>query len=251
MNYFWSHYRKDKFFLLNYFFIHALALTGAISLFYIYNIGLVVNFDSYPFFLLPLAFIFGIKVPTLMHNCVHDNLKRFNFIIGELTSFFVLMGFGIISINHTFHHAFSDSDMDPHSPQGKSFLQFFFTALISGADIIEKKFLEFHGNNERNQLYFKAIYFLHYLGIALRIALWYQILGNELFIYFYVPAFISYLFAFAHINYITHGQGKDGEAVILNKDSNLWYKVINLLGDGVYYHKNHHIKPGAYNPKYI
>ena len=251
MKYFWAHYRKDKFFLLNYFFLHAIGLLTAIGLFQELDLGFDLNFSNFPFSLLPLAFVFGIKIPTLMHNCVHENLRGFNLIVGELTSFFVLMGFGIISINHTFHHAFSDSDMDPHSPEGKNFLQFFFTALISGAEIIEEKFFEFHGRNQKNFLYFKAIYFLHYLGITLRVILWYQILGKELFIYFYVPAFISYLFAFAHINYITHRHNENGEAEILNKNSNLWYKLVNFLGDGVYYHKNHHIKPGAYNPKYI
>lgn len=251
MKYFWAHYRKNKFFLLNYFFTHTVSLVGMISLFVYFDLGLDANFGHIPWYLLPFAFAFGVKVPTIMHNCMHENLPKFNFIIGELTSFFVLMGFGIVSINHTFHHAFSDSEMDPHSPEGKSFFKFFLTALLSGAEIIEKKFLEFHGNNERNKLYFKAIYFLHYLGIILRITLWYFLLGEELFFYFYIPAFFSYLFAFAHVNFITHRQDDNGNAVILNKDSNLWYRLINMLGDGVYYHKNHHINPGAYNPKYI
>jgi stearoyl-CoA desaturase (delta-9 desaturase) len=139
--------------------------------------------------------------------------------------------------------------MDPHSPKDKSFAQFFFTALLSGAHIIEKKFLEFHGDNEKNKFYFKLIYFLHYLGIGLRLVLWYAILGPALFIYFYIPAFIIYLFAFAHVNYITHAQSENGESIIVNKNSNLWYKLINFVGDGIYFHKNHHLAPNLYNPK--
>ena len=251
MKYFWRRFKKDRFFLFEYFVLQTFVV-GILSTALLYwNLtpDLVLN-PVHFLYIIPFAFWFGVKIPTIMHNCTHNNLGGLNFVIGELTSFFILMSFGIVSINHTFHHAFSDSELDPHSPEGKSFLQFFFTALISGAGIIQNKFLEFHGNKFVNRRLFDGVYILHYMGIALKMFLWYLILGDALFMGFYLPAFFTYLFCFAHVNYITHSFSESGEAIILNKNSNIWYKLINLIGDGIYFHKNHHENPGLYNPRF-
>ena len=40
--------------------------------------------------IIPLAFLLGIKLPTMMHNAVHGNFKRYNYLIGELTSQVIL-----------------------------------------------------------------------------------------------------------------------------------------------------------------
>jgi len=210
-----------------------------------------IHFDHLPLYLLIPALFIGIKLPTMMHNCFHENFAKFNYVIGELTSFFVLMGFGIMCINHTLHHAHADTDSDPHSPHGKSFLTFFLTAIFSGSHIIENRYLDIHGRTLLTKSLFKLNIFLHYLGVPLRILTWFLILGPELFAYLYVPSFFIYLFAFSHVNYITHTKNEAGEYEIINLDSNLWYKLVNLIGDGVYFHKNHHQYPKLYNPKYL
>lgn len=249
MSYFWSNFRTNPFFLLRYFLVQTFAALGIIFLVNKFSLGLDVHFDSIPYYLLPVALLIGIKVPTMMHNCFHKNFKKFNFIIGELTSFFVLMGFGIMCVNHTFHHSFADTDSDPHRPEGKSFFIFFLTAIFGGIKIIEKRHLEFHGKTLKNQITFKVNIFLHLAGVPLKALTWYYLLGQELFLYLYIPSFIFYLFSFAHVNYVTHETNQKGESIILNKNSNAWYQFVNLVGDGVYFHKNHHHNPSLYNPK--
>lgn len=250
----WTKFRNDPLYLTKYFGTHTfILLLGCILGFIFYNHDSHLNFQAAHFLLLPLAVFFGIKIPTLMHNCVHGNLKSplLNFLIGELTCFFVLMGMGIITINHTLHHAYSDSDLDPHNPSGKSFFQFFYSSLFTGVQIIENKFYEFHSKSKKNILLFKMSICMHYFDIFLRLILWYLILGPTLFVAFFIPAFISYVFVFAHVNYKTHFQNELGEIEIVNLDNNLYYKIVNMIGSGVYYHKNHHTNPKCYNPKYL
>lgn len=249
----WAKFRTDAAFLPKYLGVHILVLLAGcfFSLSFIHHSSSL-HLNLKYLFLLPIAFVFGIQVPTLMHNCVHGNLKskNLNFIIGELACFFVLMGMGIISINHTLHHVHSDSHLDPHNPADKSFFQFFFTSLISGVEIIQNNYYKFHGKNTVTTIRFKLCIFMHYLGIFLRLGLWFLILGPTLFVAFFIPAFISYVFSFAHVNYITHVLDEKGEAQIINVDSNYYYNFINFIGSGVYYHKNHHLNPNCFNPKY-
>jgi hypothetical protein len=58
------------------------------------------------------------------------------------------------------------------------------------------------------------------------------------------------IFVFAHINYATHVQSRDGDFEIINLDSNFYYRFINVVSFGGYFHKNHHLKPYAFNPKF-
>lgn len=251
MRYFWTQNKKNKYFLTLYFAIHSGLLVLCCLLIKQFQLTPTIQFDHIPIYLLIPALIIGIKLPTMMHNCFHENFSKFNYVIGELTSFFVLMGFGIMCINHTLHHAYADTLNDPHNPHEKSFLRFFFTAIFSGSHIIERHYLDIHGHTWTNRLLFKLNIILHYLGIPLRLFAWYYLLGTDLFMYLFIPAFVIYLFAFSHVNYITHTLNTNGEHEIINLDSNLWYKIVNFLGDGVYYHKNHHQYPKLYNPKYL
>lgn len=248
----WKKFRTDPYYLVRYLGIHTLILiTGIILAFmFINHDSLHLNYTH--LFYLPLAFCFGVQVPTLMHNCVHDNLKgRYsNFIIGELACFFVLMSLSIIGINHTLHHAHADSHEDPHNPAKKTFMEFFFTSLLTGVEIIGSKYYMFHGKSTKSKILYNSAVTFHHLGIFLRVVLWYQLLGPTMFVAFFVPAFISYVFSFAHVNYITHVIDEKGGPQIINVDSNLYYNFINFIGSGVYYHKNHHLNPKCFNPKY-
>lgn len=184
-----------------------------------------------------------------MHNAVHDNFSRFNRAIGELSSQFILLSFGIVCINHTAHHTNPDSAKDPHSPIGKSFIYYLFTCLHSGVDVLRNEYCKNHGEGLYSKLLFNLCAIAHFAGIPLRLAAWYFLLGPELALFLYLPALGVFYVTFAHVNYVTHGLGTDGKPVIFNMDSNLWYKFVNYVGDGIYYHKNHHANPNLYNPK--
>tara|TARA_Y100000590_G_scaffold283855_2_gene319338 strand:- start:15881 stop:16609 length:729 start_codon:yes stop_codon:yes gene_type:complete len=198
---------------------------------------------------LPLAILLGIKLPSLMHNAVHGNLPFGNNLIGELTSQIILVSFGIVSVNHTFHHAFPDSEKDPHSPINKSFFSYFITCLHSGVGVIKKAYLGYHGDSKKSRLIFNLSTVIHFLSLPLKIYLWYKFLGLELFISVYLVAFLIFSFTFAHVNYATHIESEDGEIKTINLNDNLWHKFINTIGDGIYFHHNHHINPKLYNPE--
>ncbi len=254
MNTTWAQFRSDKYFLTKYFLLHCLVLSGLILC---STSGNRINFDlilrwEYAL-LLPLCFFAGIQIPVLMHNCTHGNFKSesFNSIVGELTAFFCLMSLGIVRINHTLHHAFSDTHEDPHSPGQRSFFRFFIQSQFTGAGIIEKKFLEFHGRTFANVALFKLNRALHYGSYGLRLLAWYLILGPELFFFFYVPSFLVFSFGFAHVNYITHSHKEDGNVQILNKNDTLYYRFVNFIGSGIYFHLNHHKNPKLVNPMHL
>lgn len=251
MNQTWASFRADPYYLTKYFALHTVALmllTGILIQFK--GIDTDFYFHYSYLFNLPFAVLFGIQVPVLMHNCMHGNLKSktLNLICGELSGMFALMSLGILRINHTLHHAFADSHNDPHDPSGKNFMTFFFVSQLTGARIIEKRYLDYHGRSLKNRTIFKLNIFLHYGGHFLRLFVWYLVLGPELFVSLYLPAFLVYSLAFAHVNYITHRQNENGETEIINKDDNLYYNFINYIGSGVYYHKNHHEYPKLLNP---
>jgi len=247
----WAKFRLDEYFLTKYFMLHTLGLVALCCLI-ISAKGLTteLTLSWQHISLLPFAALIGIQVPVLMHNCMHGNLKTnlANHICGELSGFFALMSLGILRINHTLHHAYSDTDRDPHDPSNKSFVFFFFVSQLTGVGIVQDKYFEYHGKDFKHQVIFKTNILLHYVGHALRLFVWFLVLGPNLFVSFYLPAFAVYSLAFAHVNYITHHTDERGNVEILNKNDNLYYKFVNFIGSGVYFHKNHHLAPNLINP---
>ncbi len=248
MKIYWANFKKDKYFLTKSFLLQiSYLLIACISLKYLKKPTL--SFNYHPFYLIPLALVLGIKIPTIMHNSFHHNFSRGNTFIGHFCALFALMDLPIMCINHTFHHAFADSENDPHNPHDSSFFKYLMTSVFSGASIIENKFLEIHGGTKGHRCIFKFNIFLHYIGIPLRLFFWFQLLGVEIFCYLFLPTFIFYIFCFAHVNYITHARDESGKTIILNLNSNIWYRFVNYFGDGVYFHKNHHINPNLIDPR--
>lgn len=250
MKFFWSNFRTKAYFLPAYLACHMLL---SVSLLLILELGFkggLSQFTTFPVaFLIVTGFLIGIKLPTIMHNCAHENLGFGNLFWGELTASVTLISFGIVCVNHIFHHAHPDTEKDPHTPNDKSFFFYLLTCLHSGVDVIRKGYLKFHGDNMRNRSLYNASVLIHFVSIPLKILVWKALLGTEIFLFFFLPLFLAFIFTFAHVNYITHQKDEHGRNVILNMNSNPWYKFVNLVADGIYFHKNHHINPKLYNPQ--
>lgn len=201
--------------------------------------------------LLPLGLTIAVIIPTLIHNCVHGNFrwKWLNQVIGELAGFYVLLGMAAFEINHRMHHVHHDTNLDPHNPQRQSFFFFFFKNNFGGTGPVFNKFLQYHGDHKSNRLIFNLCIFLHFMNVPVRLAVWFLLLGPELFIVFFIPSYLFHMFVFAHINFVTHEVKEDQSVHIYNMDSNLYYKFVNFVGFGVYYHKNHHKNPNHFNPQ--
>lgn len=250
----WSNFRKDRLFLIKYFAVQLLVFSAILAAqIHFTNFSTLINFEFtlWSVVLFPLGIIAGIKIPVLMHNCVHRNLRPplLNLIAGELAGIYILMGLAAFELNHTMHHAHADSDLDPHNPNNKNFLLFFFANNFGGTKVVLEKYLQFHGNTKTNNALFNLSIFMHFLSVPMRLGFWFMLLGPTLFVTVFIPSYLFHMFVFAHINYITHETKSDGNAVILNLNSNIYYKFVNYFGSGVYYHKNHHINPGHYNPR--
>lgn len=251
MSYHWKRFKKDRFYLLRYFVLGFFLLLAIVLFLHEYKgIG---NFDLNPYqlFLLPFGLIIGVQVPVIIHNCVHGNfrIKWLNILAGEIAGVYVLLGLAAFELNHRMHHVHSDSDMDPHNPHDKNFFKFFFANNFGGTEPVLKKYLKFHGDTRTNRNIFAATAFMHFLAVPVRALIWFYLLGPSLFLFFFIPSYLFHMFVFAHINFYTHETFEDGHAEVYNLNNNLYYRFVNYFGNGVYYHKNHHINPNFYNPQ--
>lgn len=250
----WKKFRKDRFYLLKYFsatFLIGLAVIGIQSRFVDWSHYRAFDLSLHGLWLMPLGLILGVQIPVLIHNCVHGNIKIkwLNQVLGELAGVYVLLGMAAFELNHRMHHAHADSDMDPHNPEGKSFLPFFFANNFGGTRPVFEKFLKFHGDTKANRAIFKASAFFHFVQVPVRALFWLFLLGPSLFVTFFLPSYLFHMFVFAHINFATHRKNERGEVEVLNLSEGLYYRLVNFFGSGVYFHKNHHLNPNHYNPR--
>lgn len=254
MSYHWKRFKKSKWYLLKYFVLSFMLLLSIVILQYTYldtSPYLNFNFDPRGFLLLPLGLILGVKAPVLIHNCVHGNLKvkGLNTILGEIAGVYVLLGLAAFELNHRMHHVHSDSDMDPHNPHNKNFFKFFFANNFGGTEPVLKKYLQFHGDTTLNRRIFTLTAIIHFAAVPVRLTFWLFLLGPNLFITFFIPSYLFHMFVFAHINFYTHETFEDGTAKVYDLNHNLYYKLVNYFGSGVYFHSKHHINPNFYNPQ--
>jgi fatty acid desaturase len=245
-----KNFRKDPFFFLKYFTVQMIVMIGMAYLVKdISHSGLELSFSLLVF--LPLSFVFGLQVPVALHNAVHFNIKPrlLNEIVGEICGFFVLFGMAPFRISHVLHHANSDDeDLDPHPPMGKSFLYFLTTTQMNTIRVIGNQYFSIHRKTRKTISIMALQMPVYYVGLFARLFIWWKVLGPTYFVAFFIPAYVTNLVVFAHINWATHQTRPDGEVVIVNLNHNLYYKTVNFIGAGAYYHLNHHLRPGLYNP---
>lgn len=248
----YAEFRRSKYFFFKYFFYSMIAAAMILSV--IVMIRGQANFSPAltwnHLMLLPFAFVFGIQVPVVLHNAVHYNIKNktLNEVVGEICGFFVLFGMAPFRISHVLHHAHADTDLDTHPPRGKSFIHFLATTQMNTIKVIGGEYFKKHGNTLETKSIMGTQLLFYYAGLMMKAASWYILLGPTLFISFYVPAYLANLIVFAHINFATHVTLPSGEVEIVNLNHNLYYKTVNFLSSGAYFHKNHHIRPNLYNP---
>lgn len=252
-----AEFRKNPYFFLKYFSMQMIVMI-VLSLVVVLTLGLSLDFvphlKSYHLLMLPFAFCFGIQVPVMLHNVVHHNIKPkwLNEIIGELCGFFVLFGMAPFRISHVLHHAYPDDhEKDPHAPQGRNFLHFLSITQLNSIKTIANKYYEFHGRSFKTYSIMGVQMACYYVGLVLRAYIWFKVLGPTLFVAFYIPAYLTNVIVFAHINFATHKTLPTGEVEIVNLNHNLYYKMVNFIGSGAYFHKNHHTNPNLYNPSLL
>ena len=135
---------------------------------------------------------------------------------------------------HRMHHAFCDTEKDPHSLAHLGAARTFFH--IWNKVVIERRFI-------RDLLKDKYIKFLHrnYFAILICYVSVLFSIDPRLAIFFYCwPAVLNF-YAFGVVNLLGHGKESSGDR---DSSTNSW--VANLLTWGEGWHKNHHRFPSSH-----
>ncbi|OUR99538.1 hypothetical protein A9Q84_00530 [Halobacteriovorax marinus] len=245
-------YKKDPNYFLNYF-------KGNLVLFSILSGLLLIlrkDFFYFEFHLYQIAIVlsgivFGLIIATTFHNTSHGNIKPrwLNTVIGEFCGAYTLDGMRNFRVGHMLHHIHTDDpELDPHPPLGLSFIQFIITSKDKTIEVLINAYFKFHGKSQESEANIKSQILIYKLGVVSKILFWFLLFGPVGFLIFYIPSYLSYFLGFAHLNYISHQPDESGDVVVKNHDGTVFYKIMNALTAGGYYHKNHHLFPGLYNP---
>lgn len=200
--------------------------------------------------LIPIALIFGCLVASFLHNTCHQNVpnKWLNRLIGEFCGAWVLYGFSNFIMIHFLHHQHSDKELDPVNPKGMSFFVFLSAPMRYMIGTAKKWLRLKHGDHHNYESTMSAQIIVFHLNLVLKLVMWHSIFGTTGFLTFYLPSLLANYGILAHINYVCHRDLENGEVEIVNLNHNFYYKFANLITFGGYFHKNHHLKMGLFNP---
>lgn len=201
--------------------------------------------------LLSLAPVVGLLLASLIHNASHNNIRGefLNRCVGEFCGAWALYGFTNFVMIHLLHHRYSDTDFDPVNPKGKSFLIFLLAPMRFMIKVAIQWLEGVHGHKRgyREILLTQTVVFHLVLGVKL--CFWWALFGTEGFLFFYLPALFTLYGVHAHINYVCHRELADGSVEIFNLNHNPYYKLVNFVTSGGYFHRNHHENLKLFNPQ--
>lgn len=190
-----------------------------------------------------------LNVP-LIHNCAHNQFRPrwLNRVLGELLSVHLMSGFPGFAFLHLRHHQYADDDhQDPHPNGNLTFWQYLNGLKKRLASAYKRNYFDQWGDTQMSRRHWKIFATLVPVGRVLRSLMILTLLGPKLFVFFYVPSFIANQLTYAHINYYCHQKQADGSVAIVNMNHG-FYKVLNFLLLGIYFHKTHHWHPQIFNP---
>lgn len=244
-------FKKDKYALLRFYLLDMMFMLSALVI--CLQLGFTgLRFQGPSFSLMIPGVLLGLMLASLLHNSAHNNIKNkyLNRLVGEFCGWWVLYGYQNFVLIHLLHHKYSDEDFDPVNPKGMNFLVFLSAPMRYMIKATKKYLHSVHGHHANYEAIMNHQTLVFHLNLGLRLSLWYVILGPQLFLFFYLPGILATVSIFAHINYNCHqADAETGEIEIVNLDHNLYYKLANFLTSGGYYHKNHHLSPGLFDPR--
>ncbi|MFA5984798.1 MAG: fatty acid desaturase [Methylococcaceae bacterium] len=205
--------------------------------------------------LFPAALYLGHLSAAVIHNAVHNSFKPvwLNNVIGELCALQQLSaGYPVFKLVHYEHHIYPDDpEKDPHPSLGYTFWGY----VDAGRSLVQKRltaiYLEKWGDSEASRKSWRMQEGLLLCARFVKTFFWFCLLGPKFFVLLFVPSYVSYVYLFSSFNYFTHREKADGSIEILNLDNNWYYRFCNKTLFGVFYHKNHHLKPRLFNPMHM
>ncbi len=196
----------------------------------------------------PIATIWA---TTFLHNASHNNFKHplLSRIVGEACAAFQLVGFPDWHVVHNLHHRNSDDvERDPHPPRDLSYWAFLLTMRKSIGRVLTNSYMDHHGESSGAVRAWRSLAYVVPASLLLRLVCWYLLLGPEIFAFFLLASLVAKSLSYAHFNHSTH-EWVDGDVEIRNLDHNLFYRCVNIVAFGLYYHRNHHDKPNLFDPR--
>lgn len=201
---------------------------------------------------LPLGAYLGVQSGTLMHNASHGNLrpKWINRICGELCGLHQLPGVLGWWVTHKIHHQYPDDPKnDPHPPLALSFWGFVRNMKGTMRTVMTNNYFDQWGENTETKRIWAMVDLTLPLNRFLRALFLFLLFGPALFVFLWIPSYLVNVLFYAHLNYATHRINNRGDFEVLDLDHNRFYRFMNLVGQGCYYHKTHHWRPTTINPQ--
>jgi len=202
--------------------------------------------------LLPLGVLTGLYSAATMHMCVHRVLspRWINTILGELCALQQMLGYPGWGISHLLHHKHPDDPYgDPHPPADLPFWSYADGMKYSIVACLDQNFYAQFGSSPRTILIWRLTKLLLVLNRALRALFWLVLLGPAAFALFFLPSFVVQIAFYAHFNWATHRPLGEGRYGIFNRSAGLYYRLMNALLWGIYFHANHHRYPARIDPR--
>lgn len=204
--------------------------------------------------LVPLALYCALIATAYIHGAAHDSLRPrwLRRPIGELCGLFHLVGFPDWTIVHFVHHRHADDpENDPHPPAGLTYWQFLNGVKTSIFRVLGQRYFASFGDSKAAARAWKTLPLFAMVTQVLKMNFWFLLLGPQAFTFFFLTSIVAKNLHYAFFNYSTHvpSNNQPGEMVIINLDHNAFFKVVNALSHGLYFHKNHHERPNVLNPR--
>lgn len=202
--------------------------------------------------LVPAGIVCGTMAAAVAHNAAHGTCRprALNNLWGEFAGLLQLTGFRAWAVTHILHHASPDHpERDAHPPGHLGFL-----AYVNGMNVQAKanymqKHFEVFGKTPQAERRFALLLPLLPLLRYLRALLLMLVLGPVGFALFYLPLYIADTTMFMDVNHRTHRPTADGGFEVLNLNHNAWFRLLNAISFGSYFHKNHHRNPHVFDPR--
>jgi fatty acid desaturase len=204
--------------------------------------------------LVPLSLYLALLATAYIHNAAHDNIRPrwLRRPIGELCGLFHLVGFPDWTIVHFIHHKHADDpEWDPHPPRGLTYFRFLDGVKASIFRVLRKRYFESFPDDTRAERAWKTLPLYAMAAQILRTHFWFFLLGPQVFTFLFMTSIVAKNLHYAFFNYATHVPSQDdpNEMVIVNLNHSFFFRGVNALSHGLYFHANHHQNPNLFDPR--
>ena len=117
--------------------------------------------------------------------------------------------------------------------------------------VMTKNFFDQWGESKETKRIWGMVDFTLPINRYLRALFMLLLFGPAIFIFVWMPSYLVNIVFYAHLNYATHQPNENGDFEILDVNSGRYYRFMNAIGQGCYFHKTHHWKVTVINPQTV